>query len=98
MYFFAGVFIESHPVYDQTQGTGAVFSWLYGCLYYVEKMFDHCVDHWCLSIIFAHFLITSYLGFRKLTLWESFVDYRITNRVSFIDESTWVKIQKWIML
>jgi hypothetical protein len=30
MYFFflLDVF-ESHPVYDQTQGTGAVFSWLY---------------------------------------------------------------------
>jgi len=25
--------IYSHPVYDQTQGTGAVFSWLYGYLY-----------------------------------------------------------------
>jgi hypothetical protein len=31
MYFFAVLF-ESHPVYDQTQGTGAVFSWLYGYL------------------------------------------------------------------
>jgi hypothetical protein len=31
LYFFAG-FFESHPVYDQTQGTGAVFSWLYGYL------------------------------------------------------------------
>ncbi len=30
-YFFAGCF-ESHPVYDQTQGTGAVFSWLYAYL------------------------------------------------------------------
>jgi hypothetical protein len=28
MYFFAGFFLESHTVYDQTQGTGAVFSWL----------------------------------------------------------------------
>jgi hypothetical protein len=55
MYFLAGVFIESHPVYDQTQGTDAVFSWLYGCLYYVEKMFDHWVDHWCVSIIFTIF-------------------------------------------
>jgi hypothetical protein len=26
-------FSESHPVYDQTQGIGAVFSWLYGYLY-----------------------------------------------------------------
>ncbi len=26
--------MESHPVYDQTQGTGAVFSSLYGYLYY----------------------------------------------------------------
>jgi hypothetical protein len=25
MYFFAGFFFESHPVYDQTQGAGAVF-------------------------------------------------------------------------
>jgi len=23
---FAGLFFESHPVYDETQGTGAVFS------------------------------------------------------------------------
>jgi hypothetical protein len=27
-------FEKSHPVYDQTQGTGAVFSWLHGYLYY----------------------------------------------------------------
>jgi hypothetical protein len=33
MYFFAG-FFESHPVYDQTQGYGAVFVLLYGQLYY----------------------------------------------------------------
>jgi hypothetical protein len=26
-------FFESHPLYDQTQGIGAVFSWLYGYLY-----------------------------------------------------------------
>ncbi len=25
MYFFAGFFFESHLVYDQTQGSGAVF-------------------------------------------------------------------------
>jgi hypothetical protein len=25
MYFFAGFFFESHPVYDQTQGCGAMF-------------------------------------------------------------------------
>ncbi len=29
MYFSAG-FFESHPVYDQTQGSGAVFFLLYG--------------------------------------------------------------------
>ncbi len=29
MYSFAG-FFESHPVYDQTQGSGAVFFLLYG--------------------------------------------------------------------
>ncbi len=29
MYFFAGFFFESHPVYDQTQGSGAVFFLLY---------------------------------------------------------------------
>ncbi len=34
MYSFLQVFFESHPVYDQTQGTRAVFSWLYGYLYY----------------------------------------------------------------
>jgi hypothetical protein len=28
MYFFVA-FFESHPVYDQTQGSGAVFSLLY---------------------------------------------------------------------
>ncbi len=27
---------ESHPVYDQTQGSRAVFSWLYGYLYCVD--------------------------------------------------------------
>jgi hypothetical protein len=34
MYFgpFLHVFFESHPVYDQTRGTGAVFSSLYGYL------------------------------------------------------------------
>jgi hypothetical protein len=32
MYFFAG-FLESHHVYDQTQGTSIVFSWLYEYLY-----------------------------------------------------------------
>jgi hypothetical protein len=26
MYFLAGFFFKSHPVYDQTQGSGAVFS------------------------------------------------------------------------
>jgi hypothetical protein len=31
MYFCAGVF-KSHPVYDQTQGTHPVVSWLYGYL------------------------------------------------------------------
>jgi hypothetical protein len=30
MYFFAGFFFESHPVYDQTQGSGAVFFLLHG--------------------------------------------------------------------
>jgi len=30
MYFFAGFFLKSHPVYDQTQGSGAVFFLLYG--------------------------------------------------------------------
>jgi hypothetical protein len=30
MYFFAGFFGESHPVYDQFQGFGAVFVLLYG--------------------------------------------------------------------
>jgi hypothetical protein len=30
--YFVAVFFESHPLYDQTQGTGAVFSWLYGYL------------------------------------------------------------------
>jgi hypothetical protein len=31
MYFFAGSFLKkSHPVYDQTQGSGAVFFFLYG--------------------------------------------------------------------
>jgi hypothetical protein len=30
MYFSAGFFCESHPVYDQTQGSGAVFLLLYG--------------------------------------------------------------------
>jgi hypothetical protein len=30
---------ESHPVLDQTQGSGPVFSWLYGFLYY-----DICFD------------------------------------------------------
>jgi hypothetical protein len=32
-------FFESHPVYDQTQGTGAVFSWLYGYLYHKPPFF-----------------------------------------------------------
>jgi hypothetical protein len=31
MYFSAG-FFESHPVYDQTQGSGAVFFLLYGLM------------------------------------------------------------------
>ncbi len=30
MYFFAGLKKKSHPVYDQTQGTGAVFPGLNG--------------------------------------------------------------------
>jgi hypothetical protein len=30
MYFFAGFFKKSHPVYDQTQGPGAVLFLLYG--------------------------------------------------------------------
>ncbi len=30
VYFSAGFFFESHPVYDQTQGSGAVFFLLYG--------------------------------------------------------------------
>ncbi len=29
IYFFAGFFFESHPVYDQTQGSGALFFLLY---------------------------------------------------------------------
>jgi hypothetical protein len=36
--FFCRFFLKSHPVYDQTQGTGAVgavFSCLYGYLYYL---------------------------------------------------------------
>jgi hypothetical protein len=35
MYFFAGVKKKSHSVYDQTQGTSAVFSWLYAYLYFM---------------------------------------------------------------
>jgi hypothetical protein len=31
MHLLAGLF-ESHPVLGQTQGSGAVFSWLYGIL------------------------------------------------------------------
>ncbi len=30
MYFFAGCFFECHSLYDQTQGSGAVFFLLYG--------------------------------------------------------------------
>jgi hypothetical protein len=30
--FFAGFLIKFHPLYDQTQGSGAVFSLLYGYL------------------------------------------------------------------
>ncbi len=30
MFFFFQAFFESHPVYDQTQGSGAVFFLLYG--------------------------------------------------------------------
>jgi hypothetical protein len=35
MYFFAGFFFQSHPMYDQTQGFGAVFLLLYEELYYM---------------------------------------------------------------
>ncbi len=39
MQFFAGFFFfESHRVYDETQGTGAGFSCLYGYLYYLSEM------------------------------------------------------------
>jgi hypothetical protein len=38
MYFLAGFKKKSHPVLDQTQGSGAVFSWLYGKLYYVLEL------------------------------------------------------------
>jgi hypothetical protein len=38
MYFFAGLFLGTlSPVFDQTQGSGAVFSLLYGQLYYLFK-------------------------------------------------------------
>jgi hypothetical protein len=30
---YCRLFFESHRVYDQTQGTGVVFSWIYGYLY-----------------------------------------------------------------
>jgi len=32
VHFFAGFLKKSHSVLDQTQGSGAVFSWLYGKL------------------------------------------------------------------
>ncbi len=35
MYFFEGFFLKSHPVYDQTQGSDAVFFLVYGLLYYM---------------------------------------------------------------
>ncbi len=55
---FCRFFFESHPVYDQTQGTGAVFSWLYGYLYYLEifqilkKKIKNVLSHiWTLILI-----------------------------------------------
>ncbi len=45
MYFFLLVFSESHPVYDQTQGFGAVF-------------FPYFMDN---SIIVDHFSFLSFL-------------------------------------
>ncbi len=36
--FWRFFFFQSHPVYDQTQGTGAVFSWLSGYLYYTLEI------------------------------------------------------------
>jgi hypothetical protein len=32
--FFFPCFLKSHPLCDQTGGSGAVFSWLYGWLYF----------------------------------------------------------------
>jgi hypothetical protein len=32
MYFLCKFFFEFHPILDQIQGSGAVFSWLYGKL------------------------------------------------------------------
>jgi len=54
MYFFAGFKKNSHSVYDQTQGTGAVFSWLYAIsLFYVvfillnKNVNKKWSDFWC---------------------------------------------------
>jgi hypothetical protein len=48
MYFFAKVFLKSHLVYDQTQGTNVVFSWFYGYFYYFDKLeLDQCRPMLC---------------------------------------------------
>jgi hypothetical protein len=39
MYFFCRFFLECHPVYDQTQGSGAVFSLLYT---------DNSIEFWAI--------------------------------------------------
>jgi len=37
--------LGSHPVLDQTQGFGALFSWLYEKLYYLQKLHTHTNTH-----------------------------------------------------
>jgi len=54
MYFFAGVFLESLPVYDQTQGSGAVFFFLYRQLYYSVSMYRYSATNLQTPVLQIH--------------------------------------------
>jgi hypothetical protein len=50
VHFFAGFFFESHPVYDQTQGSGAVFFFLYTDNSWVAHMIMKTLASACLLL------------------------------------------------
>jgi len=97
-YFFAGFFFERHPILDETQGSSAVFSWLYRKLSYILLLFV-CLHFLCgpLQVIWAQvfrntFLYTSKIWPNRWFKWTHATDHEhLLTRIKFYSDGSWPK-------